>query len=264
MRLDVYLVKNGFFSSRELAKFNITKGNVMVNSKNPKKPSQNIGDSDVVTLVTENAIPYVSRGGLKLEKALREFNVDCTGIDALDVGASTGGFTDCLLNHGAKYVCAIDVGTDQLAPCLKENPNVCSIENINIKEIEPQNLDVNQFQLIVADLSFISLTKVVEYFPDFLADNGAVITLIKPQFEVGPQLVGKAGIVKDPKAHVVALSNIRLAAQEQGLYLKRVTYAPIHDASKNIEYLGLFNKNKGTPPKLDTIVRQAFIEANSI
>jgi 23S rRNA (cytidine1920-2'-O)/16S rRNA (cytidine1409-2'-O)-methyltransferase len=264
MRLDVYLVKNGFFTSRELAKFNIAKGNVLVNGKNSKKPSQIIAEGDVVTLVTENAIPYVSRGGLKLEKALREFNVDCFGIDALDVGASTGGFTHCLLNHGARYVCAIDVGTDQLAPVLKENPNVCSIENINIKEIDPQNLTVKQYHLIVADLSFISLTKVIEYFPKFLAANGAVITLIKPQFEVGPQLVGRGGIVRDPKAHMVALSNITLSAQEHGLYFKRITYAPIHDSSKNIEYLGFFDRIECPPTSFDTIVRQAFLEASSI
>jgi 23S rRNA (cytidine1920-2'-O)/16S rRNA (cytidine1409-2'-O)-methyltransferase len=260
MRLDVYLVKHAILSSRELAKFNIAKGNVIVNGKVASKASQAIDEGDNVSLLAENSIPYVSKGGLKLEKGLKEFQFICQGIEALDVGASTGGFTDCLLKHGAKFICAIDVGSNQLAPVLKDNPNVHSIENINIKDLQPQDLQINQFDLLVADLSFISLAKVIEYFPKFLKPSGAIISLIKPQFEVGPRHVGKGGLVKDPKAHLVALANIGLTANKHGLYVKEVTYAPIHEAGKNIEYLVLLIQNSTTFPDFAKVVNDAFNE----
>lgn len=258
MRLDIYLVSHRIFASRELAKFNIAKGNVLVNGKVATKPSQTVGEGDSVTLSIVNAIPYVSRGGLKLEKAIKEFGIQCEGIDALDVGASTGGFTDCLLQHGAKFVCAIDVGSNQLAPVLRDNHNVHSIENVNIKDLQPQDLQINQFDIIVADLSFISLAKVIEYLPKFLKPTGAIVCLIKPQFEVGPQLVGRGGIVKDPKAHLVAMANIGQTANKHGLYVKDVTYAPIHKAGKNIEYLVHIVQDETRLPDFTIVVNEAF------
>ena len=258
MRLDIYLVQNEIFSSREQAKFNIAKGTVMVNGKLATKPSQPITQTDSITLTSKNAIPFASRGGLKLEKALQAFSIDCNNKVALDVGASTGGFTDCLLQHGASHVCAIDVGTNQMAETLKTNPKVVSIENINIKDLKPEQLDPNIFDLIVADLSFVSLTKVLDYFPKFLASNGYVITLIKPQFEVGPSQINRGGVVKNPKAHMQAIESIAIFAQKINLHLWQLTYAPIHQSTKNIEYLALFSHNPQPLPNIPNTVREAF------
>ncbi len=257
MRLDVYLVSNGFFASRELAKFNINKGNVMVNGKPVSKSALQINSNDTVELAVENVVPYVSRGGLKLEKAIREFEVSCAGKTALDVGASTGGFTDCLLKHGAKMVCAIDVGTNQLDPILRSNPDIYSIENIHIKDLTPVMLPIEKFDLIVTDLSFISLTKVLEFFPQFLNQQGFVIALIKPQFEVGSVFIGKGGIVKNPKAHVMAVENVAIAAAKFGLNLSQLTWSPIHDISKNVEYLASFSQQSASLPNIQKVVMQA-------
>lgn len=258
MRLDVYLVKNNFFASREQAKFNISRGNVIINGEPASKPSQPITESDKISLISENAIPYVSRGGLKLEKALSSFSIDCSNINALDVGASTGGFTDCLLKNGAKYVCAVDVGTNQLVPSLRNDPRVVSIENTNIKDIDPVQLELSSFNLIVADLSFISLTKVVEYLPKFLDRDGQLVALIKPQFEVGPSQIGKGGLVKSPNAHIQAIKNIVIKSQRVNLNLAMLTYAPIIDLSKNIEYLGLFSQKRESLPDIESVVMDAF------
>lgn len=264
MRLDVYLVSKGIFSSRELAKFNIAKGNVLVNGALARKPSLSVEESDSITLSAENAVPYVSRGGLKLEKAIKEFNFHCDGIDAMDVGASTGGFTDCLLQHGAKLVCAIDVGSNQLVEPLRTDARVFFKENINIKDLDPRDLKVDKFDLIVADLSFISLTKVLQYFPKFLKPNGSAILLIKPQFEVGSQLVGKGGIVKDPSAHIMAITNVGLEANKYGLYIKNITSGPIHQSGKNIEYLALFERVEDSPPNFAKVVKYAFNEMKQL
>jgi len=258
MRLDVYLVNNNYFPSREQAKFNIAKGNVLINGTPASKPSQPISEHDAVDLIAENAIPFASRGGMKLEKALQLFSVDCTDISALDVGASTGGFTDCLLRHGARHVCAIDVGTNQLVASLRDDPRVVSIENMNIKDLDPSQISPNKFDLIVADLSFISLNKVVEYLPKFLTSNGEIVALIKPQFEVGQNQIGKGGVVKNPKAHIHALEDIAIAWQQANLHLSTLTYAPIHQSTKNIEYLALFTQVWNPFPDFSRIVNEAF------
>jgi 23S rRNA (cytidine1920-2'-O)/16S rRNA (cytidine1409-2'-O)-methyltransferase len=258
MRLDVYLVNNHFFTSREQAKFNISRGNVVVNGKPATKPSLPITESDRVTLLAENAIPYASRGGLKLEKALSSFSIDCSNINALDVGASTGGFTDCLLKNGARHVCAVDVGTNQLVTSLRNDHRVTSIENMHIKDLNPSQIDPNLFNLIVADLSFISLTNVLEYLPKFLDGNGQLVALIKPQFEVGPSHIGKGGLVKSPNTHIQAIKNIATESQRVNLNLSMLTYAPVIDLSKNIEYLGLFSQKREPLPNIDNIVRDAF------
>jgi 23S rRNA (cytidine1920-2'-O)/16S rRNA (cytidine1409-2'-O)-methyltransferase len=257
MRLDIFLVKNGFFGSRELAKFNVVNGNVLVNAKICQKPAHPIAEKDIVSLKSPNIIPYVSRGGLKLEKALHVFNIDCNNLSALDVGASTGGFTDCLLKHGAKYVCAIDVGTNQLAQSLKNDKRVLSFENINIKEFSPNSINPNRFNIIVTDLSFISLTKVIEFFPKFLDSNGIVIALIKPQFEVGPAFICSGGLVKNSKAHLMAIETVSVASQRVGLYLTQLTWSPIYDTGKNIEYLGLFSQIPTAIPDIQKVVKEA-------
>ena len=245
MRLDILLVHKGFFPSRELAKINIKKGNVVVNGSIATKPSQEVSDAASVSVISNNVIPYVSRGGLKLEKALREFGIDCTNLDVLDIGASTGGFTDCVLKHGARKVYAVDVGTDQLSPMLKGDSRVVSIENTNIKELTPEMVNSTLFHLVVADLSFISLTKVIEFFPQFLLPQGMVIVLIKPQFEAGAEFIGKRGIVKETQGHIRAINNVCDAAKRHGLYLKNITRSPVIEEKKNIEFLALFDKFVG-------------------
>lgn len=260
MRLDIYLVKMGYFASRELAKYNISNGNVLVNEVVAVKPSMQVDESSTIRLSQSNVLPYVSKGGLKLKKALDTFSIDCKGFDVLDVGASTGGFTDCVLQHGARKVYAIDVGTNQLAKSLQDDPRVISIENIHIKDLKVEELDSTLFHLLVTDLSFISLTKVVEYFPKFLLPDGMVIALIKPQFEVGKQLVGRGGIVKNPKAHIVAINQIFAAAQQVGLYPKGLTHSPFVESSRNIEYLALFDRNIGLSPDVAKAVNLAFGE----
>lgn len=260
MRLDVYLVKMRYFASRELAKYNISNGNVLVNGVVAVKPSMQVDDSVVIKLVQINALPYVSKGGLKLKKALDTFGVDCKGFDVLDVGASTGGFTDCALQHGARKVFAIDVGSNQLVESLKSDPRVISLENIHIKDLTKEQFGSILFHLIVTDLSFISLTKVLEFFPKFLLPDGLVIALIKPQFEVGKQLVGRGGIVKNPKAHIVAINQIFAAAQQVGLYPKGLTHSPFVESNRNIEYLALFDTNLGLKPDVVKVVTLAFDE----
>jgi len=258
MRLDVFLVEKGFFSSREMAKFNIAKGNVTVNGKAARKPSQPVTGDDCVELVEENVIPYVSRGGLKLERALEFFNIDCSGLNVLDVGASTGGFTHCVLKHGAGYVCAVDVGSNQLDFTLRMHKNVKSLENTNIKELDLDAAGGMPFDLLVADLSFISLTKVLEFLPKFLKSQGRAITLIKPQFEVGQSQLSKAGIVSNPKAHVMAIEKVVQHAAAVGLHLIGLTYSPIHHDTGNIEYLALWGNEFHAPSNIKAVVDGAF------
>lgn len=255
MRLDVYLVKNGFFSSRELAKYNITHGNILVNGEEALKSSRIIGHEDVVSLKQQNLMTYVSRGGFKLEKALAAFSFNCQGLDVIDVGASTGGFTDCVLQHGAARVVAIDVGTNQLVAELKNDPRVTSFEGVSIKDIQSIEFVPRQFHLLVADLSFISLTKVMEMFPSLIVPDGSAILLIKPQFEVGKELIGKGGIVKSAKAHIKAIEAVVDAAAHEGLYLQGLTWAPIVDESKNVEYLGHFMRVPHEPIDIHSVVQ---------
>jgi len=260
MRLDIFLVKMGFFASRELAKFNISKGNVVVNGATASKPSMEVTESSTVSLCQSNVLPNVSKGGLKLHKPLVEFGVDCSNYDVLDIGASTGGFTDCVLQHGAKLVYAVDVGTNQLADSLKLNSKVISIENIHIKDLTLDHVGNVHFHLIVTDLSFISLTKVLEFFPKFLLPHGRIIALIKPQFEVGKPYIGKSGLAKAPKTHIKAINNIFTTAQQFGLFAKSLTYSPFVETNRNIEYLVLFEQSINPLPNIEDIVKMAFSE----
>lgn len=258
MRLDVYLVENSFFTSREQAKVNITKGNVLVNGARAKKPSQEVNANDKIEVSGDNVVKYVSRGGLKLEKALREFNIDCTNKVALDVGSSTGGFTDCLLQSGASKVYSIDVGTLQLAESLRKDPRIVSIENQNITDLTPEQVDNNMFQLIVADLSFVSLTKVFEHFVRFLSSNGVIIVLVKPQFEAGPKALNNSGLVRNPKHHIEAIKKVSLAAEKLSISLTNLTKTPLLERNKNIEYLALFERKEATHINIADVVSEAF------
>ncbi|HPJ46777.1 MAG TPA: TlyA family RNA methyltransferase [Tenuifilaceae bacterium] len=260
MRLDIYLVQNNIFASREQAKYNISAGNVLVNQKIISKPAFDVKENDIVTVSEGNLNPYVSKGGLKLHKALEAFSIDCQGMDVLDVGASTGGFTDCALQHGAKTVYAIDVGTKQLSPLISQNPKVVSIENKHIFDLTLDDVDGRTFNIIVTDLSFISLTKVLAYFTKFLQPDGVVIALIKPQFEVGREFVGKGGIVRNRKAHLNAIVRIWESAKQSQLFLSRIVASPFVDSQRNIEYLALFEQVETACPIIESIVNSSFNE----
>lgn len=258
MRLDIHLVQHNFFVSREQAKTNIINGNITVNGKVILKASYVVAENDKVEVLAENFIKYVSRGGLKLEKALREFSIDCNKKVALDVGSSTGGFTDCLLQNGASKVYSIDVGTLQLANSLKGNPRIVSIENQNITDLTPEQVNNTLFELIVADLSFVSLTKVFEHFIRLLSSNGIILVLVKPQFEAGPKALNNNGLVRNPKHHIEAINKVRLAAEKLGFSLTNLTKTPLIERNKNIEYLALFEREKTGFVDITKVVDEAF------
>lgn len=258
MRLDIYLTEKGICKSREKAKDLILKGRVRVKGVNITKPSFNVSDDDKVEYDIKDFLPYVSKGGLKLEKAIMAFEIDFKDKLVLDIGASTGGFTDCALKHGAKFVWAVDVGCNQIDDSLKNDSRICSIENTDIRSLKFEQIG-EKVDAIIGDLSFISLTYVLKTIPDFLKDDGFVILLIKPQFEVGLENVGKGGIVKNPKLHVKVIEKIRANATEFQLYLLGLTYAPVVELKKNIEYLALFKRDFYQLLNIDEVVSSAFL-----
>jgi len=234
-RLDLLLVKRGLAQSREKAKAIIQAGSVYVNGRVADKAGSMV-DEEASIEIRDNPIKYVSRGGLKLEKALDAFGISLEGRICMDVGASCGGFTDCMLQRGAKKVYAVDVGTDQLAEKLKQDDRVVSMEKTNIRYLEPEQIQ-DDISFISIDVSFISLTKVLDAVWRLLADEGELVALIKPQFEVGPERIGKKGVVRDKKSHVYAISNVGLQAQAAGFSCKGLDYSPIKGPEGNIEYL---------------------------
>ena len=234
-RLDRLLVERGIAESRERAQALIIAGQVLVNGGKVEKAGTTVpGDADIRIL--GDKMPYVSRGGLKLIGALRGFSIDVSGRTALDVGASTGGFTDCLLQHGAAKVYAVDVGYGQLAWKLRQDPRVVLIERTNIRQIVPA-LIPEPVDLVVIDVSFISLEKVLPSVTRFLKPAGVLLALIKPQFEVGKGQVGKGGIVRDETARDEAVKRVMKFVQEQGLEVQGVIPSPITGQDGNVEYL---------------------------
>jgi 23S rRNA (cytidine1920-2'-O)/16S rRNA (cytidine1409-2'-O)-methyltransferase len=183
----------------------------------------------------------VSRGGLKLEAALKAFGIDPTGMVCLDIGASTGGFTDCLLQHGATRVVAVDAGTNQIVWKLREDERVEVREQTNARELTPGDFD-SQFDLVAMDVSFISVTKIIPVLPPLLKDAGKIIILIKPQFEVGKGEVGKGGIVREPEKHQRVIEEVNASAAEHGLVVRSVIDSPITGAEGNKEFLALYEK----------------------
>ncbi len=234
-RLDKLMVQRGLAASRERARALILAGQVVVDDHRVDKAGSQVFDHAEIRLKGDD-IPFVSRGGLKLQKALREFQLDVHGVIALDVGASTGGFTDCLLQNGAAKIYAVDVGYGQLAWSLREDPRVVNLERCNIR-----HLDIEQFDekpsLAVIDASFISLSKVLPNTLALITENGQVIALIKPQFEVGKGLVGKGGIVKDRTLHEQVLEQIRQVAEELHCQVLGIIDSPILGSKGNREFL---------------------------
>ena len=237
-RLDVLLVEKGLCESRSRAQAVIMSGEVYVNGQKSDKPGTPT-DVEAEIEVRGNACPYVSRG-LKLEKALRDFGVSPAGLTCLDSGASTGGFTDCLLQNGAKKVFAIDVGYGQLAWSIRTDPRVVCMERTNIRYVTPEQLG-EPVQLAVIDVSFISLRIVLPAVKALLSENGQIVCLIKPQFEVGRALVGKNGIVKSEKARLAACGRVCENAAGFGLVSRGVIPSPITGGDGNVEYLCVFD-----------------------
>ena len=232
-RLDQWLVAHGYAATRSRAQWLIQTGRVWVGGRPCRKPSQVVTDALPVE-VRGDGMPYVSRGGLKLERALQTFGIDVAGLVALDVGASTGGFTDCMLQHGARRVYALDVGTGQLAAGLRTDPRVISLEGRNIRTFQAAELP-DTVELITVDVAFISLMHVLPLLPPFLGARGCVVTLVKPQFEVGAEHVGRGGIVRDPTRRAVALQRVMTAAEAVGFRVLQAVDAPCLHAHGNQE-----------------------------
>lgn len=248
-RLDVLLAAKEYFPSRSKAKRAIMAGKIYVNNELIDKAGTKVETDDEIEIKGKK-LPYVSRGGLKLEKALKEFSVVPAGREVIDIGASTGGFTDCLLQQGASKVYAIDVGYGQLAWKLRQDQRVEVIERTNFRYFTPEDLPVT-VPVIVTDVSFISLRLIIPPALKFLQDNGDIIALIKPQFEAGSDRIGKNGIVKDKSVHRDIIKELSNFFNEQNLILKELTYSPITGASsKNIEFLLHLRKNINTANNL--------------
>lgn len=234
-RLDVLLVKNGFAESREKAKAIIMSGNVFVNEQREDKAGSTFPVSARLE-VKGQAMKYVSRGGYKLEKAIEEYGVSVDGKICMDVGSSTGGFTDCMLQNGAKKVYAVDVGTNQLAWKLRTDERVVSMEKTNIRYLTPEEIDTS-VEFASIDVAFISLTKVLVPVRELLAEHGEVVCLIKPQFEAGREKVGKKGVVREKSTHIEVIEKISDFAVESGFAILGLDYSPIKGPEGNIEYL---------------------------
>lgn len=242
IRLDQYLVENQMVDSRQKAQAYIMAGDVYVNGQKADKAGLFLKEADQVELRGAK-IPYVSRGGLKLEKAMDSFSLELHGKICMDVGASTGGFTDCMLQNGASKVYALDVGYGQLAWKLRSDPRVVNLERTNIRylttDLVPDLLD-----FVSIDVSFISLTLVLPVVYQFLKENGQVACLIKPQFEAGKDKVGKKGVVREESTHAQVISKIVTFADQLGFTVKRITFSPVKGPEGNIEYLAFLEKNQ--------------------
>lgn len=234
-RLDVILVEKGFFQSREKAKSSIMAGIVYVDGQRIDKAGTSVSDTSEF-FVKENLCPYVSRGGLKLEKALNEFDFHLQEAVCADIGASTGGFTDCMLKNGATKVFAIDVGYGQLDWKLRTDSRVVNMEKVNIRYLDLDTVD-KDVDFISIDVSFISLKLVFPVASKLLAETGSIVCLVKPQFEAGREQVGKKGIVRDINVHKEVIKNVIDYANNCGLYPQGLTFSPVTGAKGNIEYL---------------------------
>jgi 23S rRNA (cytidine1920-2'-O)/16S rRNA (cytidine1409-2'-O)-methyltransferase len=241
-RLDVLLVKKGLAPSREKAKAVIMAGSVYVDGQKEDKAGSVFDEESAQIEVRGHALPYVSRGGLKLEKALKVFPITLTGKICMDIGASTGGFTDCMLQNGAAKVYSVDVGYGQLDWKLRQDDRVVCMEKTNFRYMTPEDIpDVLDFASV--DVSFISLDKILTPAYALLKEQGEMVALIKPQFEAGREKVGKKGVVRDPKVHEEVISRVVRHADEVSFEVLDLSYSPIRGPEGNIEYLIHLKKN---------------------
>ena len=239
-RLDVLLVSQGLAASREKAKAIIMSGNVLVNGQREDKAGTMIDVKAEIT-VKGGQLKYVSRGGLKLEKAMSHFDLTLEGRVCMDVGASTGGFTDCILQNGAVKVYSVDVGHGQLDWKLRNDPRVVCMEKTNIRYVTPEQIE-EPAAFVSIDVSFISLTKVLPPVRELMTEDGEIVCLIKPQFEAGREKVGKKGVVRDPKVHEEVIEKVIDFAATVGLESRELEFSPIKGPEGNIEYLLYLHK----------------------
>ncbi|MCF2553716.1 TlyA family RNA methyltransferase [Faecalicatena contorta] len=257
-RLDVLLVKNGLAVSREKAKAIIMSGNVYVEGQKEDKPGTTFPEESHIE-VRGHTLPYVSRGGLKLEKALKNFDVTVEGKTCTDVGSSTGGFTDCMLQNGATKVFAIDVGRGQLDWKLRQDERVVCMEKTNIRYVTPEDIgEPVDFSSI--DVSFISLSKVLMPIRDYLTEDGEIVALIKPQFEAGREKVGKKGVVREKSTHIEVVEAVTGYAVEHGFNVLALTFSPIKGPEGNIEYLVHLKKCEGHGSINESVVIRETVE----
>lgn len=244
MRLDVELFSRGYFESRQKAKYAIENKRVYVNNTLVTKVSFEVGENDSIT-VLEDENEFVSRAGNKLNKAIFEFNLDPKDKIMLDIGASTGGFTDCALKHGAKLVYAVDVGTNQLHSSLRNNDKVVSVEQLNFRYATNEDLNNTMFDIVTIDVSFISLEIILDNVKKFLKDDAIIIGLIKPQFELYEQSNRNKGIITSKNDHIEAISKVINHIKELGLYVTGLTFSPILGEKKeNIEFLVMISNKE--------------------
>jgi len=259
LRLDQLLHQKGLFDSREKARRAIMAGMVFVDQQKIDKPGT-IVKEDAVIFIKENPIPYVSRGGLKLEKAIKKFAINLQGRVCLDIGASTGGFTDCMLKNGATKVYAIDVGYGQLDYSLRQDARVICMERTNVRHMEPSSLqELADFASI--DVSFISLKLVLPVVKTLINEAAEIVALIKPQFEAGKERVGKKGVVRDLKVHKDVVEDIVSFCSSIDLTLINLSYSPIKGPEGNIEYLAHLKKRtageEGAVVDIDSVIEES-------
>ena len=241
-RLDVLLINRGLAPSREKAKTMIMEGNVFVNNNREDKAGSTFPD-DCQIEIHGNTLKYVSRGGLKLEKAMTHFGIQLEGKVCMDIGASTGGFTDCMLQNGASKVYSVDVGYGQFAWKLRQDPRVVCMEKTNIRYVTPEDI-ADKLDFASVDVSFISLTKVLGPAYALLKEHGQMVCLIKPQFEAGREKVGKKGVVRDKAVHEEVIEKVIACALETGFSVHNLEYSPIKGPEGNIEYLVYIEKDE--------------------
>lgn len=266
-RLDVLLVEQGYYESREKAKAAIMAGLVLADDEQVDKAGTKVSRTARITV--KGAVhPYVSRGGLKLEKAIKLFSISLQGVTMIDIGSSTGGFTDCALQNGAVCVYAIDVGYNQLDWSLRNDPRVKVMERTNFRHMQPEELPGPRPDFATMDVSFISLKLMLPPLKTMLKGTGEAVALVKPQFEAGREKVGKSGVVREPKVHKEVLASTIKFAEETGFLLKGLTYSPITGGEGNIEFLAYLTVNKEDPHILHTpleqLIEQVVTEAQEL
>lgn len=271
IRIDTILVERGYFETKSQAQKAICDGKIKINGMLCQKTGVQVTENTNIEVNAEK-MPYVSRGGFKLEKAINEFNIKLQDKICLDAGASTGGFTDCMLQNSAQKVYSVDVGYGQLAWSLRNNPKVIVIEKTNIRSALPQNIytDIKPEETIqmasfcAMDLSFISITKVLENIKKLMQlQNIEIVTLIKPQFEAGKEDVPKTGVIKDKSIHVKVIKNVFKTAADLNLYPINITFSPIKGPAGNIEYLAYFG-DKITDAFSDEMIEKVVNKAHDI
>ena len=257
-RLDAYLVAAGYAGGRDKAKELLATGQVLVNGIPVTTASRRVTAEDTVVCEAPRQ-QYVGRGGLKLEAAIKKAALTLSGVTAMDVGASTGGFTDCMLQNGAAYVYAVDVGHDQLHPSLQEDSRVTNLEGTDVRsEALARTVAAGSVDFCSVDVSFVSLSHVLPAILPYLAEEATLVCLIKPQFEAGKAAIGKHGVVKDPKAHLRVLAEQLTLFTELGLAPLWLGHSPITGGEGNIEYLAVLRRGTPIPVDVSAVVKAAF------